>query len=593
VAAVLAPLREVADEVVIAADARVGEDDLVAYAGVADRVLRIEFDFVERHLAWLHAQCSGKWALRLDDDEVVSPELLLALPKLVAAPDVLQYRIPRRWLYPDPDHWLAETPWSPDLQTRLVRTGALLRFPGALHTSAQPVMPSRVLEEPIYHLAHLLEDVATRRGRAIRYEVRRPGLPAPGGGPSNSVYYVPEDWARGDPVEVPVTHRAAIARVLQGSDAAGRISEVAVTSLDENDRFWAGRPLAGRDYAAELTLAQDEHRFSAGEAAEVIVRVLNLGTVTWPWGLEQPPLIRPAHRWLDIDGVPLGPDHPRSAFPCAVAPTRAALVPLQVSAPSAPGEYLLEVELVHEGVRWFGWPLRIPCSVVGHEDPPAVPAPPRRHGLRRPGAVTRIPPVVHRVWLGDDSMPVEQEAFGRTWARLNPGWEVRLWTDSDVPGLLSDPASFARARSHSERSDVLRYEILKQFGGVYADTDVECLRPLAPLIGDAGAFAGYEAPGRLGTALLGATAGHPLMIRAVEMIRHTVGLGVHPASTGPVFFTAVARDFPDLVRFAREVFYPYGYDEPSRRHDRFPDAYAVHHWAQSWARRPGSPGNGV
>lgn len=583
-AAVLEPLRGIADEIVIAADARVGPDRLAGYAGVADRVLRIRFDFLERHLAWLHAQCAGDWVLRLDDDEVVSPGLLAALPGMLAATDVLQYRIPRRWLHPDPGHWLAEEPWDPDLQTRLVRTGAWLRFPGLLHTSVQHTLPARVVEEPIYHLAHLIDDVAERRARAVRYEVLRPGLEAPGGGPLNPVYYVPEDWASRPQADVPQGDLPAIAAALAGREVPGPAPSAAVVPTAENDLHWAGAPLAPSDRAGSLAAVREHPRLYPGEAGEVLVRVTNLGSVAWPWGLDQPPLVRPAHRWLDAGGAPVGADHPREPLPCDVAPGASEIVPLHVRAPGAPGEYLLEVDMVHEGVAWFGCAIRIPVTVAARGEPAAAPvAVPRRRGPRRDPAPMAIPRTVHRIWLGAaEDLPAEQRAFGESWARLNPGWEVRLWGDGDVDALVSDPAAYARARNPSERSDVLRYEILRRFGGVYADTDVECLRPLEPLLGGVRAFAGYEAPGRLGTAIVGTTPGHPLVERAVAALSRTIGTGTYPDASGPVFLTAVARGVPDLVRFPREVFYPYGHDEPERRHERFRDAWAVHHWARTW-----------
>ena len=75
VAEVLAPVRAVADEVVIAADSRVDASTLAGYAALADRLFRVEYRQYEAHLGWLHAQCSGDWILRLDGDEVVSRAL--------------------------------------------------------------------------------------------------------------------------------------------------------------------------------------------------------------------------------------------------------------------------------------------------------------------------------------------------------------------------------------------------------------------------------------------------------------------------------------------------------------------------------------
>jgi hypothetical protein len=143
IAAQLSLVRPLADEIVVAADSRVDDERLRHYAAFADTLHRIEFDYLERHLGWLHAQCSGDWILRLDGDEVPSAALLRELPELVRSTRVEQYMLPRRWLYPDADHWLDETPWWPDYQIRMQHNRGLMRFEGVMHSSAVPVRPCR------------------------------------------------------------------------------------------------------------------------------------------------------------------------------------------------------------------------------------------------------------------------------------------------------------------------------------------------------------------------------------------------------------------------------------------------------------------
>jgi hypothetical protein len=168
VAAILGSLRPVADEIIVAADSRADRDRLEQYAAVADRVLRVSFSYFERHLAWLHAQCSCEWIFRIDADEVPSPALVERLHELTTERRAQQYWFPRRWLYPDPEHWLEETPWWPDYQNRLVRNNGTLRFRGLQHTSAKLSRPAAYVEEPLYHLTCLLDDVLARRSKAIK-----------------------------------------------------------------------------------------------------------------------------------------------------------------------------------------------------------------------------------------------------------------------------------------------------------------------------------------------------------------------------------------------------------------------------------------
>jgi mannosyltransferase OCH1-like enzyme len=43
-------------------------------------------------------------------------------------------------------------------------------------------------------------------------------------------------------------------------------------------------------------------------------------------------------------------------------------------------------------------------------------------------------------------------------------------------------AAFDRASNFGEKSDIWRYEILFRLGGVYVDTDFECVRPFDSLL---------------------------------------------------------------------------------------------------------------
>ena len=598
VAAVLEPFRAVADEIVVAADVRADRERLEQYAAVADRVLRVEFSYFERHLAWLHAQCTGDWVFRIDADEVASPALVECLPELVADRRLQQVWFPRRWLHPDAEHWLEEVPWWPDYQNRLVRNDGTLRFSGAVHTSAAPTRPAHYAEAPLYHLACVLADVAARRSKAIRYEVSRPRLQAPGGGSANRRMYLPELYARWPGSAVPEADAEALRAVLAAEAAPTRpLGDVPVVSLAESDRHWAGRTVGAGAYVAGIEPVEAEPRLGVGEVGEIHVRVTNRGTETWPWDTEAGPPIRCAYRWLHANGTVLVAEGHRTSFSRDVAPGETVVVPLLVEAPAAPGVYLLEIDLLHEGVRWFGAGRRLSVDVAEPRPgrlalpasalaAPEEPRPSLLARIRRAPPEEGIPRVVHRIWLGDAAMPREYVEYGETWRRHHPGWKLKLWRDRDLRRLVPAEA-VARARHRTELSDLLRFEILRRYGGLYVDTDVECLRPVGALLSGRRVVMGFEKPGRVGSAVLASAPGHPFFVDAAQQARETVGLGANSAdATGPYLLTLLARDYPDVTILPPEAFYPYGWDEPERRHDEFPGSYAVHHWA-SLDRRPG------
>lgn len=323
-ASIFDQLRPVADEIVVGADSRVGKKRRREYASIADTVLPINFEIAERHLAWLAAQCSGDWILRIDDDEVPSPGLTERLPWLISQ-QVEQFWVPRRWLYPTSDQWLDELPWWPDYHNRLVRRNGHLRFSGVLHTGAEPVLPANFLESPLYHLECILKDRRSREAKVVRTEEMRPGLTAPGGGPFNEVYYLPERHARRPPRAVPIEDRAPIAQVLSPTR-----------------------------YTAIITPIEHDHRFRPSESRAVHFRVHNTSSTSWlPDGD-----VRLSYRWIGRTG-----EGERTPLPAPVAPGGTAIIPLTVTAPRELGRFELEVDLVHEHVRWFDHSVRVHALV--------------------------------------------------------------------------------------------------------------------------------------------------------------------------------------------------------------------------------------
>src|SRR5438128_239428 len=83
VAALLASLRDVAEEILVAVDDRADASVCADLAGVADRLAVYPYaEPVDRPLPWLCSQCRSEWTLVIDDDELPSLALIEALPSL-------------------------------------------------------------------------------------------------------------------------------------------------------------------------------------------------------------------------------------------------------------------------------------------------------------------------------------------------------------------------------------------------------------------------------------------------------------------------------------------------------------------------------
>ncbi len=187
-----------------------------------------------------------------------------------------------------------------------------------------------------------------------------------------------------------------------------------------------------------------------------------------------------------------------------------------------------------------------------------------------------IPRILHQVWVGPNPMPQEFVDYRESWRRHHPDWEMHLWTEDSLPGDLVRTEAYERLRSPAERSDIIRLEVLYRFGGVYVDTDVECLRRIDPLVEESGDFFVGAVKGKVENAVIGAAAGHPILERALRELRPVTDYGVDPTQgTGPWFLTALLREYPEVTIYPQEVFSPMTDAEREQ-------AYAVHHYVSSW-----------
>lgn len=208
-----------------------------------------------------------------------------------------------------------------------------------------------------------------------------------------------------------------------------------------------------------------------------------------------------------------------------------------------------------------------------------------------------IPRVIHQIWLGSE-VPDHLAAYMETWRHHHPDWEWRLWTDTNRPELRNEDL-YRRAdelavagHAHQLRADLLRYELLLDHGGMYADADFECLRPLDPILDVVDCATAWEIDGNpdrrtwfLNFAWAATVPGHPYLADIVEGC--AANIAAHPTDrpnrqTGPHYLTRVwrQRHSESVVVFPSRMFYPYLYNQLGRADDDHlaAGAWAVHHW---------------
>jgi len=206
-----------------------------------------------------------------------------------------------------------------------------------------------------------------------------------------------------------------------------------------------------------------------------------------------------------------------------------------------------------------------------------------------------IPKIIHQIWLGSP-LPEEFKVLQQTWLAFHAhrGWRYKLWTDEDVAQLeLYNQEFYDATDNYGVKSDILRWELLYNFGGVYIDVDYECLRSLDDLHYTYDFYTALQPLDtlfiQLGAALVGSCPGHPILKHCIETIKDDWHHKGAPKKTGPVHFTKsfhamAGKHGTNDIAFPAFYFYPLGSRDVIEQKIEWArqGAFAVHWWAKSW-----------
>jgi hypothetical protein len=119
---------------------------------------------------------------------------------------------------------------------------------------------------------------------------------------------------------------------------------------------WMNAAFSDADYREEITALDAPTVMRTGEKRIIRCKVKNLGLEVWPSrgnkdGWFQ---VNLGNRWFDAAGkVEITGIDSRGAMPADLGPGAEVEVPITVKAPTTPGDYIIEFDMVHEAVTWF------------------------------------------------------------------------------------------------------------------------------------------------------------------------------------------------------------------------------------------------
>lgn len=204
----------------------------------------------------------------------------------------------------------------------------------------------------------------------------------------------------------------------------------------------------------------------------------------------------------------------------------------------------------------------------------------------------KIPKIIHFIWIGDETLPNKYKENVEGYRGLNPFWKIVIWDNSNLPKIKNEQI-YKKMTTWAAKADILRLEILAQYGGLYTDIDSKCWRPLDGLVDELTCFGMCGNDGEVANGTLGCTKGHPAFKKLVEELENHINKikqfkrnrkkGTHVLKiAGEGYITKILKEFDDFTRIDDSK------NKGSRRlicttHEtKLSDCYIFHELARSW-----------
>ncbi len=317
-------LREQVDEFVVWVDSPKANAD--TEERVRQFATRIEH-FASRGLTepFLHEgvrSCRTDWVFRIDSDEELSPAWDDGRWRDLLGLGPSSFALPRRWLTPS-GGYLRSAPWWPDYQIRLFRNlPEKIRFFPHPHSVMEMEGRRGYLQSLALHHHDLRLSSRTAREAKVRFYQTKDA-------PDLGYFYLYEEH---EPPEAALPAPGAL-------DLDSEILHLGILFARE---------------ASELSLEILTVPEAVATSAFFWPRVrLTNGTRRALCSVPPFPVYLSYH-WAEASsGQVILANGQRTPLLPSLAPGATVEYPLFVSAPSAPGDYLLQVSLVQENIRWF------------------------------------------------------------------------------------------------------------------------------------------------------------------------------------------------------------------------------------------------
>lgn len=203
---------------------------------------------------------------------------------------------------------------------------------------------------------------------------------------------------------------------------------------------------------------------------------------------------------------------------------------------------------------------------------------------------------IHYCWFGDKKFPKLGKKCLESWKKYLPDYEIIKWSEENVD---LNECPFVKGAYESKKwafvADYVRCKALKEYGGIYFDTDMEVIKNFDSLL-DCNTFLGVEDSGYVAVGVWYEKNKDALLpTKLLEVYRNMKEFNVDKIAdvSIPKLISDVLKDYglaedttevqhlkEDIKIYPRDYFYPYSYN---RDNNVFTDnTCMIHYYDASW-----------
>lgn len=168
-----------------------------------------------------------------------------------------------------------------------------------------------------------------------------------------------------------------------------------------------------------------------------------------------------------------------------------------------------------------------------------------------------VPKIIHQIWIGPKPAPTK---LMDTWKDKNPDFEYIRWNEEEFEKrnmIFKCQNKINEMEEYCGKTDIMRWEILYKYGGIYIDADSFCVEPIDDELCKK-SFASWEneikRPGLIAVGTMGFSPNHEIPKLAIEFIsknevsyKKTQKMAWQ--NTGPVLLTNIYKDLINKKMF--------------------------------------------